>query len=170
MDKNNQDHSPPAKVVILGVGNILLRDEGVGVRVIERLRQEYSFPEVVELIDGGTVGANLLPIIHSTSHLIIVDAIHSRQEPGSIFKLTPDELATQITPKASLHQVGLQEALHIARTLDGRLPATVIIGIEPDDASHWGLELTPCISSCIPQLIEIVLQELNALNITVEKL
>lgn len=158
------------KVVILGVGNILLKDEGVGVRVIERLEQEYHFPKEVELIDGGTAGPDLLPIIRNATHLIIVDAIHSRQKPGSISRLTPDELAVQIPPKASLHQLGLLEALHIARTLDGRLPHTVIIGIEPEDASGWGMELTPCINSSIPQLIALILQELTALDITAEKL
>jgi hydrogenase maturation protease len=162
-----QSKSP--QVVILGVGNILLKDEGVGIRVVERLRREYRFPDNVRLVDGATGGIDLLPVVCNTEHLIIVDALKTSQPPGTIFRLTPDELSSEIQIKCSLHQIGLLDVLQMAKTLEEKLPATVIVGVEPEDASHYGLELTGLISAKIPLLVDIILKELTALNVAVEK-
>jgi hydrogenase maturation protease len=168
MNEKNQLSDRRFKVVILGVGNILLKDEGVGVRVVEALRREYRFPREVKLIDGATSGPDLLPFIRATEHLIIVDALRTRRQPGTVFKLTAAELSPQTPATTSLHQIGLWQVLRIAYLLDGRLPSTTIVGVEPQDASHWGLELTDLISSRIPLLIELVLAEIKALDLTVE--
>ncbi len=169
MKQHKSAQTRPPEVVILGTGNILLKDEGVGVRVIEQLRQDYHFPENVKLIEGATMGLDLLPVICDTDRLIIIDAIKAKQKPGAIIKITPEELASQTSAKNSLHQIGLLEALEIARRLDGKLPHTIIFGIVPEDASHLGLELTQLIRSKIPRLMALILAELAALNIPVKQ-
>jgi len=152
------------RVMVLGVGNILLKDEGVGVRVVERLREAYTFPDNVELVDGGTAGLDLLPIVEGVDRLIIVDTVKTSGPPGSIYRFTPDDIDVKVPYKTSLHQIGLIEVFAIAEALDRKVDA-VIIGIEPEDMSSWGLELTPTIEAKVPEIIALVLKELDAVGI-----
>lgn len=153
------------KVVILGVGNLLLRDEGVGIHVIQELAARYTFGKEVRLIDGGTLGIDLLPFIQDANHLIIIDAAEADSHPGSIFRFTPPGMAFDTPPKLSLHQVSLLEVLRLAEAL-GYCPKTVVIGIQPQDIAPWGLELTPVVRQKIPEIIELVLDELDQLNVS----
>src|SRR5512143_1198490 len=150
--------------MVLGVGNILLRDEGVGVRVIERLKASYSFPPEVELMDGGTAGLDLMPFMEGFQHVIIVDTVKTSEPPGSIFRFTPDDINIKVPYKTSLHQIGMVEVFAIAEALGKKLNA-VIIGIQPEDMSDWGLELTKTIQDKVPELIGLVIKELDALGI-----
>lgn len=152
------------KVMVLGVGNILLRDEGVGVRVIERLQTSYEFPPEVELMDGGTAGLDLMPFMEGYKHVIIVDTLKTSEPPGSIFRFTPEDINIKVPYKTSLHQIGMVEVFAIAEALGKKIEA-VIIGIQPEDMSDWGLELTPTIEAKIPELMELVLKELEALGV-----
>ena len=152
------------KIMVLGVGNILMRDEGVGVRVIERLAAEYDFPENVEVVDGATAGLDLLPVVEGFDNIIIVDTVKTGEEPGAIFRFTPDDIEIKVPYKTSLHQIGMVEVFAVAEAL-GRKMDAVIIGIQPEDMSDWGLELTPTIEAKIPELIGFVLKELKALGI-----
>ena len=152
------------KVMVLGVGNILLRDEGVGVRVIERLKASYEFPPEVELMDGGTAGLDLMPFMEGYKHVIIVDTLKTTEPPGSIFRFTPEDIDIKVPYKTSLHQIGMVEVFAIAEALGKKIEA-VIIGIQPEDMSDWGLELTQTIEAKIPELMELVLKELKALGI-----
>ncbi|HAP67189.1 MAG TPA: hydrogenase HupD, partial [Nitrospinae bacterium] len=80
------------KILILGIGNILLKDEGVGVKVIERLKRDYKFPSNIELIDGGTAGFGLIDLLEGAEHLIIVDAVQGNDEPGSIYRFKFEDM------------------------------------------------------------------------------
>lgn len=160
---------PGEKIIVLGVGNILLRDEGVGVRTIERLRAEYEFPDNVELMDGGTAGLDLLPFLDGADHVIIVDTVKTSEPPGSIFRFTPDDIDKKVPYKTSLHQIGMVEVFAIAEAL-GRKMKAVIIGIQPEDMSDWGLEMTPTIEAKIPELMGLVLKELENLGIKAKPL
>ena len=152
------------KVMVLGVGNILLKDEGVGPKTIDRLRAEYSFPENVELVDGGTAGLDLLPVVEVFDLIIIVDTVKAGAEPGAIFRFTPDDIEVKVPYKTSLHQIGMVEVFAIAEAL-GKKMKGIIIGIQPEDMSAWGLDLTPTIEAKIPELMGLVLKELDALGI-----
>ena len=152
------------KVMVLGVGNILLKDEGVGPKTIDRLRAEYSFPENVELVDGGTAGLDLLPVVEGFDLIIIVDTVKAGAEPGAIFRFTPDDIEVKVPYKTSLHQIGMVEVFAIAEAL-GKKMKGIIIGIQPEDMSAWGLDLTPTIEAKIPELMGLVLKELDALGI-----
>lgn len=148
-------------ILVLGVGNILLKDEGIGVRVIEKLQADYHCSPNVELMDGGTLGLSLLTPIASSDYLIVVDAMQNAHPPGTIYRLPVDVLEKRITFKNSLHQLDLVETLAYAEIV-GKRPEAVIIGIEPEDISPWGLELTATIQSRFPELCARVVEEINA--------
>ncbi|MFZ5776431.1 MAG: HyaD/HybD family hydrogenase maturation endopeptidase [Thermodesulfobacteriota bacterium] len=132
----------PLNVLVLGVGNVLLSDEGAGVRVIERLRKTHRFPGQVELLDGGTMGLELLPWLEERSHLFIVDAIRSDNPPGSVMVRQLDDPPAFFRQKISPHQIGLSELLAVA-SLQNCLPGSVtLFGITPADLST-GIELSP---------------------------
>lgn len=150
------------RITILGVGNILLTDEGVGVRVIEELGKNFSFPPNVELYDGGTGGMSLLSVIEKTDYLIVVDAVLINEPPGTVIKFDFEDLPSTLTRKLSAHETDIIEVLKVAEFLRKR-PPTVILGMQPEDISSYGTELR--IESHIPQLIKFVLEELKTLGI-----
>jgi len=147
-------------VLILGVGNVLLADEGVGVHVARRLMQAH-LPAHVEVIDGGTGGLDLLPYFRDTEHVIIVDALEFEDEPGAIYRLSPDQLSACTQPIVSLHQVSMIDLIGNARLL-GFHPEITIFGIVPKDAVSCSLELTPEVERAVPRVIQMVLNEVGA--------
>ena len=151
--------------MILGVGNLLFTDEGVGIRVAEALRLRYEFPENVEVVDGGTLGIHLLGFISAADHLIVVDAVRNDREPGTLYRLAGEEIPKRILAKNSLHQVDLLEALTLCEALD-KVPETVILGVEPEDITTMGVELTPTIGAKVDALIEGVHGELSRLGVS----
>ena len=155
-------------VMILGVGCILCRDEGFGVRVIEKLQREYVFPENVMLIDGGVLGINLLGVISEPNHLIVVDAIRNRGNPGDLYRLAGAAIPERIRAKNSVHQIDLLEALTLCQALD-RVPETVIIGVEPEDIESTSIELTPVVQAQVDPVIKMVLAELDRLGVAYRK-
>lgn len=147
------------KTVVLGVGNLLLRDEGIGVHIIEKLR-EMEIGEGVELIDGGTSVLDFLPRMEGVSKLIIVDAIKLGGKPGRTYKLCVDDsLIGAGRVITSLHQLGVLEALALAGKT-GKLPPTVIIGIEPKEMTY-GLELSPEIQEGMGKMVNLILDEVR---------
>ncbi len=155
--------------MVIGVGNILLKDEGAGVRVVERLKEAYCFPGNVTLMDGGTAGLDLLPFVEGMDHVIIVDTVKTQEPPGSIFRFTPDDIDVKVPYKTSLHQIGMVELFAIADALGKSIGKVVIIGIQPEDISGWGLELTETIRARVPELVSLVVRELEAIGIKCTK-
>lgn len=153
-------------ILILGVGNLLLSDDGFGVRVIEILHRDYVLPPQVELYDGGTGGLGLLPIIEKADYLIIIDTVLVGEPPGTIVKFNYENLPSGIVRKLSSHEIDIIETLNIAGNL-GKRPPTVIIGIQPNDISSYGTKLS--ISEHIPRMIEIILDELQHLGIEISR-
>jgi hydrogenase maturation protease len=159
-DKNPFDELYAVDIMILGIGCILYSDEGFGVRVVEKMQQLYEFPHNVLVLDGGVLGINLLGVISKPAHLIVVDAIRNKGNPGDLYRLQGDAIPERIRAKNSLHQVDFLEALTLCQALD-RVPETVILGVEPADIETQSLELTPLIQSRIDAVIEMVLDELK---------
>jgi hydrogenase maturation protease len=155
----NRSAMQTKRILVLGVGNILLKDEGVGVRVIERLQAGYTVSPNVELLDGGTLGIRLLEYITAADHLIVVDAVRNGQPPGTLYRLPAEDLPRCVSFKNSLHQTGLLETLAYAEMLEKR-PSTVVVGIEPADITPWGTELTPTLQERLPELVGKVLTEI----------
>lgn len=147
------------KIVILGVGNLLLTDEGVGVHLIQKLR-EMEIDEGIELVDGGTSLLDFVPQAEDVSKLIIVDAIKLGGKPGTTYKICVDSsLLKGEKGITSLHQLGVVETLTIAQKI-GKLPHTVIIGIEPKDIGY-GLELSPEVEREMGKMVNLILEEVR---------
>lgn len=162
-DMNAQTKIP--EITILGVGNILLSDEGVGVRVVEYLDQRYSFPDNVRLVDGGVLGVRLMGIIGTTDFLIVVDAVCNRGAPGALYRLSDEQVPRRVLAKQSMHQLDLPEVLALCTAID-KNPRVVVVGVEPEDITTMDVALTPTIAARVPDLAAMVLAELDALNIS----
>ena len=120
------------RVVVIGLGNPLMGDDGLGLAVLEELRSGSALPANVELVDGGTWGLNLLPIIEDADELILIDAIDVGEAPGTFVRLEHDRLPRYLATKISPHQVDLRDVLGLAE-LRGTLPAdTVALGLQPE--------------------------------------
>ncbi|RME36805.1 MAG: HyaD/HybD family hydrogenase maturation endopeptidase [Thermoflexia bacterium] len=148
------------KTLVLGVGNILLSDDGVGVHVVRLLREQYRFPQEVEILDGGTLGLDLLPYVEDTDRLLIVDAVQMDEPPGTVARLEGDRVPAMLGLKYSPHQVGLSDLLAAAR-LRGRYPPEVVLwGIQPASL-EVGLDLSPTVAAQVEVLLANVLAELQ---------
>jgi hydrogenase maturation protease len=146
--------------LVLGLGNILLRDEGVGVRVIERLQQLYQFPAEVQLLDGGTLGLDLLSYVEAVDRLLIVDALELDAAPGSVARLEGDAVPATLSVKLSPHQVGVTDLLAAARLRD-RCPAELVLWGAQPGAIEVGLELSPAVAAQVDVLADRALAELE---------
>ena len=119
------------RTVVLGLGNMLMADDGVGLAALARLEEEWFIPRDVELVDGGTWGMNLLPVIEAADHVLILDAIDLGDPPGTLIRLDGEEIPRFLAMKLSPHQIDLREVLALAE-LRGTLPRQIIaLGIQP---------------------------------------
>lgn len=155
-------------ILILGVGNILLQDEGIGVRVVEKLQQTYRFPSNVELLDGGTIGLDLINYLDDVSHLLVIDAVEAAKPPGTIIRLVNNEIPAFLAHKISPHQIGISDILSVARLRDMVPDEMVLIGIQPQSLDT-GLELSPTIQARVDDLVAAVLAELKVWGVVVEQ-
>lgn len=147
------------RILIIGVGNILMQDEGIGVRVIEAMQSGYRLPDNIELLDGGTAGYSLIDCMEDFDQIVIVDAVRGGESPGKLYRLSPDGIASEKRLKMSGHKIELPEVLALGEKL-GKLPKTTLIGIEPEDIT-WGMELSQTIKSALPAIIESVFEEIG---------
>jgi len=146
-------------IAVLGVGNILLTDEGIGVRVVEELQRRYHLPDHVQVLDGGTAGMELLEPLEGLGKLIIADAVRVGQPPGSVVLLQGEEVPKFFRTKISPHQIGLSDLL-AALELTEKAPGEVaLIGLQPVSLDT-GMELTPEAQAKVPEMLALVLDEL----------
>ncbi len=158
------------QITILGIGNILLRDEGVGVRVVEELKKTYVFPDNVCLVDGGTQGLWLMSTIQVSDHLVVVDAVLGGDKPGTLYRLEKSDLPKGLRVKQSAHDSDLIEALNLCALVDKEPKSVVLIGIEPVDINPFSLELSPQISGRIDDLVDMVISEVQKLGVNPQKI
>jgi hydrogenase maturation protease len=152
------------RIVVLGIGNTILSDEGVGVHAVEALQERYELPENVEVIDGGTSGMELLGPLSGTDVLIVLDAIKAGRAPGTVVRLIGDEVPVFFRSKLSPHQVSICDVL-AGLEFSGDLPEDIVlIGVEPESL-ELGLELTPAVAARMPEMMEMAVAELSARGI-----
>jgi hydrogenase maturation protease len=159
MNITNASRQKRCPVLVVGIGNILLRDEGFGPYVIKEL-QKMELPSFVELLDGGTAGADLLDSICDRRKVIVIDTIAADVEPGSILRMTTADLTKNLHQRISLHEFGLVEALLMAKQLNCEPKEVVIFGVKPEDIS-FGTKLTERISKVVPKVIKLIIDELH---------
>ncbi len=151
---------PAFKTLVLGVGNKLLSDEGVGVHVVERLAAGYGIPEEVHLLDGGTLGMDLLYYLEGIDNLLLVDAVETHKDPGTLIRLEGEEVPAFLSLKISPHQLGVPDMLAAARFKDLYPKRLVLWGIQPE-LLDIGLDLSPLIESKMDILIGNVVEQLR---------
>jgi hydrogenase maturation protease len=160
----NLEESSGMRKFVLGIGNALLRDEGIGCHVAQAL-EEIPLPNV-KIIDGGTC-PDLLQFLEDTDKLIIVDAVKGGGPPGQIYRFHLEDITLEQKPFLSLHDVGLVDNLMLMKFWHS-VDETVVIGVEPKQVD-WGLELSPELQGKMPQIIDTILSELNtSANLSLE--
>lgn len=152
------------RIVVLGAGNILLTDEGLGVRAIERLPLSYCLPPAIRIIDGGTSGMEMLEELEGLDALIIVDAIRAGRAAGTPIRLAGNAVPVFFKTRLSPHQVGLCDVLATLELL-GRAPKhTAILGLQPQSLA-LGMELSREVEAGMPELLRMMISELLMLGI-----
>lgn len=139
--------------MVLGVGNLLLKDEGVGIHVIRALESE-ALPPDVDLMDGGTGGLHLISWIQDYKRIIMVDATLDSHPPGTVRLIRP-RYATDFPPLMSAHEIGLRDMIE-AMILTENLPEIELIVISAEDISEVGMELTPVVEAAVPKVVEMI--------------
>ncbi len=148
------------KTLILGLGNILLGDEGVGVRVVERLLARYDFPQDTQVMDGGTLALDLLPYVEDADRLLVIDAVDLRAEPGTVVRIANEEVPVFLSVKLSPHQMGLADILSAAH-LRGHLPGEMVLrGVQPG-VIDTTLDLSAPVATQVDVLVDGVLADLS---------
>lgn len=152
--------NPVVKTLVLGVGNRLVSDEGIGIHVIEHLAANYILPEEVMLLDGGTLGLDLLYYIEGSENLLIIDAVETGHESGFMVRLEDEQVPAFLSLKMSPHQVGVPDMLFAAK-LKGVTPKRlVLLGIQPE-LLEIGLDLSPTISARLDELVVKMIVQLQ---------
>ncbi len=147
-------------VLILGLGNPLRGDDGVGSRAVEELTR-HGLPEGVTALDGGSAGLDLLRILEGWDRVVVVDAADVGREPGEFVRFTPDQVRlAAAVDHFSLHHAGLSEVLALARALDQPLPPIVIFAVQPAGIG-WGEGLSLAVEATLPALVEAILREVG---------
>lgn len=147
-------------VLVLGVGNVLMKDEGVGVYVVNRmLEMEDDIPSDVEVTDGGTAGFDLIPLMRDRDKIIIVDAVSMDDTPGSIYRFRPDDVAFS-GRGYSLHEVSILEVIRTLKML-GDDPKIEIIGIVPEDISTLEITLSDAVMGSVPKVISTIMEAVS---------
>jgi hydrogenase maturation protease len=146
-------------IAVIGIGNILMTDDGVGVHALNALAERYLFPPQVQLIDGGTMGLDLLPFVEGKKRVLFIDAANLEKDPGVIGELNNGEIPEFFSTKLSVHQIALPDMLAAGRFL-GTLPGTLcLVGIQPGNTES-GYGLTPAVQGEFEALLERVLAKL----------
>jgi hydrogenase maturation protease len=144
------------RIAVVGVGNLLLKDEGIGIHVVRAL-QESPLPDGVVVIDGGT-SPDVLDYLEPADKLVIIDAAEAGGEPGAIYRFRPDDVTLETGEAISLHELGLISSLKTMSLLGKTPPEVIIIGIQPKEID-WGMELSPELKEKVPEIVRVVLKE-----------
>ncbi len=156
------------KVAVVGIGNVLMGDEGAGVHALTALQRGYSIAENVDvrLIDGGTMGLDLLPFIEGADRLLLIDAVNAGKKPGELIIVEDQDVPSFLSGKLSAHQIGVPDLLFSARFLD-ILPRDIcLIGVQPK-MMEMDMELSPELRAAISPLVDAVIERLRYWGVTV---
>ena len=146
-------------VTVLGIGNIILRDEGFGVRAMEYLNEHFRFPPEVQLLDGGTLGPELLHFITGTEKLLILDAVAGDAPAGTVYRFENDAVMAHFQEKMSSHEIGIQDVLAWLTVTGRSIPNVVVLGMQPYELTA-GLTLSPEMAAALPSFAHRAVEEL----------
>ncbi|MGC2618975.1 MAG: HyaD/HybD family hydrogenase maturation endopeptidase [Acidobacteriaceae bacterium] len=146
-------------IAIVGLGNLMRTDDALGMLAIERLKMDFQLPESVTMIEGGTLGLELMQPLENVTHLLALDAIDAGETPGTLLRFAGDQIANMPASK-SVHLLGFSDLIG-AMTLTGDAPEEIVVlGIQPELIA-WGTRLSPTVEAALPRLIEAALQQVS---------
>lgn len=147
------------KILILGIGNLLLKDEGIGVHVAQRM-MDMALPPDVEVMDGGTMGINLLSYIEERKKVVVIDAVQTDAPPGTLYRFTDRDLEENRGMLFSAHDIDFTHVLKMSRMFEKKPDEVIFIGVKPEEISE-GIGLSPSVEEKIPMIIELVIKEIE---------
>lgn len=142
-----------ADISVVGIGNIIMQDEGFGVRCAEYLQKITNYPDFVQILDGGTLGMDLMPYIAGTKKLLFIDAIDIDGNVGDFYQFTGDELNAYFKNKMSVHDLGVNDMLAVLKLTDNPIEEVVVMGVKPEVVS-MGLDMTEKIAEKVPEVAQ----------------
>lgn len=146
--------------LVLGVGNLLLSDEGVGIHAVRRLEELNALPGDVEIVDGGTAGLDLLEYLEGVDRLVIIDAVETGGPPGRLVRIAGDQVPAYMALKVSPHEITLPDFLAAAKLRDLYPREVIIWGMQPGSL-EVGVELSPAAAAALPNLVDKVILEFS---------
>lgn len=158
--------NPSTDILLIGLGNVLLSDEGVGVHILRQLERAYRFEPTITLIDGGTSGLDLLPLFAEYRRILMIDAIACDAAPSHITVWRDAEIRRALNPKLSVHHLGISDLLALVELLDYSPHEIVLVGIVPESL-ELGVELSPTVARVIPAVIAQVREIMNGWGVAV---
>jgi hydrogenase maturation protease len=153
----------PSALLVLGLGNVLCGDDGLGVAAVELLRRQYRIPEGVRVLDGGTLGLSLLSYIDASADLILVDAVLGPGPAGSFVRLQGGEVAPAVRTRLSCHQIGVADLLDALSMLDAEPRSLALLGLVPETL-ELGLGRSETVQAQVPVLVGKIVEEARRLG------
>jgi hydrogenase maturation protease len=167
---NETDAASPPCIKVLGVGNLLWADEGFGVRCVEALDREWELPPDVEVLDGGTLGLALVPLLLDATHVLLFDAVAHGGEPGTLIVARDGEVPALISAnKMSVHQVGMNDILASLELLGHQPQCLTVIGVRPVELADYGGSLTDPVQAQLPAALRLGIEELRRWGVDVRE-
>jgi hydrogenase maturation protease len=154
--------------LVLGIGNLLISDEGVGCITVDNLNARYQMPPEVECLDGGTAGFELLPLIDSKDHLILIDALRNDMAPGTVVMIEDEDVPRSFLSSISPHQLGISDVLAAAALTDILPKKMILLGVEPKQL-EVGIGLSPEVENGMEKIIDTVVEQLRNFGYEVEE-
>lgn len=156
------------KLLVLGIGNILLMDEGVGVFAAQELMKE-TWPEGVTIMEAGTFTQDIFYLFEGYDALLVLDIIHANGEPGTIYRLSESDLVQKESQRLSIHDIDLLDSLHMSELLSGKRPSMRVLGVEPYDYTTWSIGLSDITQAVFPRFVELAREEIHAIIAPLEE-
>jgi hydrogenase maturation protease len=148
------------QALVLGIGNLLIGDEGVGCKAVEELARRYQLPPAVECIDGGTAGFELLPMLEGRDHVILIDALRDEREPGTVIMVEDEHVPKAFMNRTTPHQLGICDVLAAAELTDALPKHLTLYGVEPKQLDV-GIGLSPEVEAGMEKVISAVVEQLR---------
>lgn len=147
-------------IAVFGIGNLLLSDDGVGIHAINKLNEEYEFPEGVEIIDGGTKGLDLLPLFENREKVLLIDAANFNKPAGTIDIVEGDKIPAFLSTKLSVHQIGVPDMLFAAKLMEIMPDKISFVGIQPE-SMETKVEMSDTLNNKMPEFMNAIIGKLK---------
>ncbi len=154
-------------LLVLGLGNVLCGDDGLGVAAVKEIHRRYEIPEGVQVLDGGTLGLSLLSYFEADQEVILVDAISTDHEAGAFVRLEGDDVAPAVRNSLSVHQIGVADLIDATRLIDVYPRRLILLGLVPETLD-LGIEMSPPVQAAMPLLLARIIEEARQLGYTFE--